>query len=659
MSYTTYSNYYKDTDWTTSGYDTEAVLQLFGQLSGSNAVTGPQLFDEVKRTTEVNPHLYLYLVKDDPNLRVLHRGMYHPKPMGGVAAEWHDKLLMLGGDVVAEQLPQVHTMSTQMFTTAGTINAPTYPELMIQLELDANALIADMDRDAPESTYDTLTTRKGMFLPPELASHVLNRAIRPSGLLRIMHGLSKDDTTKQKAWKPLTDWLRIACMETGRALIERSSAASVPMLTPALVTYVKGKVQGDLPGWTLPITTPPATASPVTAETLTQLITTLASQQPTGTRLDSNSGERPKTTPSKYFSETFNELLNFTQVEEESRLPDIWTKLVRCDKHQRLTALNQAYREMARELRLTAPVATAAQVLILINLAFVSPDSERLDQGLQPFATVYQDQAVLARQQEANEVYGLMMEGSNVAVQDILDVKEVGRLALPLSDRQLRKTLETFAVILAVLLGPRAAIVRYFMDDIVYDFDKVSERLEHYGRTQDLIYARYLRWLQLQFHEYWNKTTRGLGARPPPFYRLHEVIKSWAWLPPPIPAQYLPKPAKSVPKSPTPPTPEETTPKKDEKEKKRNNVWVGAKDNEKDDDLLKLGKAVGKIAVVTAKATKSGLAIPTDAQGNQLCQSYALRGGCYTGCDRVAQHRALTPDEKKSVVAFVEAGQKD
>ena len=64
MSYTTYSNYYKDTDWTTSGYDIEAVPQLFGQLSGNNAVTGPQLFDEVKRTTEVNPHLYLYLVKD-------------------------------------------------------------------------------------------------------------------------------------------------------------------------------------------------------------------------------------------------------------------------------------------------------------------------------------------------------------------------------------------------------------------------------------------------------------------------------------------------------------------------------------------------------------------------------------------------------------------
>jgi len=514
MSITTYSSLYSTTNWATRGHDTAAVLKLFEPGSGNTAATGPQLFKEIKRTTEVNPHLYVYLVKDDPNLRILHRGMFHPKPMGGTAAEWHDKLLMLGGDVVAEQLPQVYVMPTQMFTSAGTLNVPTYAELMIQLEIDENALIQDVDREAPAGTYDTLTVRKGMFLPPELAPHVLNQAVRPSGLLRIMHDLSKDDNDKQEAWKPLTAWLRVACMETGRGLVERSASATVPLLTPALVNYVKGKTASDLPDWAMPYAananTNAATTGGVTTETLTQLITTLAAQQPTGTRADGTAGERPKSTPSKYFSETFSELMNFTQMEEEKELPPIWEKLVRCDKHQRLTALNQAYREMGRELRLTAPVATAAQVLLIMNLAFVSPDSERLDQGLQPFATVYQDQAVLARQQEANEVYGLMMQGNNVAVQDILDIKEVGRLAMPISERQLKKTLEAFAVILAVLLGPRAPVFRYFMTDIVNDFDKVTERLEHYGMSQDLVYARYLRWLQLQFHEYWTKTTHGL-----------------------------------------------------------------------------------------------------------------------------------------------------
>ena len=165
----------------------------------------------------------------------------------------------------------------------------------------------------------------------------------------------------------------------------------------------------------------------------------------------------------------------------------------------------------------------------------------------------------------------------------------------------------------------------------------------------------YLRWLQLQFHEYWMKTTQGLRAHPPPFYRLHEALKSWAWLPPPIPAQYLPKPGPSK-QAPKEPAKEEKTPKKDEK---RPNLFVPAKDNEKDDDLLQLGKAIGKIAVITAKATKAGLEIPKDAQGKQLCLSYALRGGCYTACDRVAAHRALKPEEKKAVVAFVEAGQKE
>ena len=72
---------------------------------------------------------------------------------------------------------------------------------MIQLELDERALIADVERDAPEGTYDSLTVRKGMYLPPELAPHVINKMVRPSGLLRIVHGLIRSDEQKQKEWK--------------------------------------------------------------------------------------------------------------------------------------------------------------------------------------------------------------------------------------------------------------------------------------------------------------------------------------------------------------------------------------------------------------------------------------------------------------------------
>ena len=61
MSITTYSSFYKDTDWTNRSYDTGAVLKLFGPGSGTTTVTGPQLFEEIKRTTEAVSYTHLTL----------------------------------------------------------------------------------------------------------------------------------------------------------------------------------------------------------------------------------------------------------------------------------------------------------------------------------------------------------------------------------------------------------------------------------------------------------------------------------------------------------------------------------------------------------------------------------------------------------------------
>ena len=133
-----------------------------------------------------------------------------------------------------------------MFDVGGTAKVKTYAEMTLQLELDDSAPFEEVGKDAPTTAYESITARKGMFVPPKLVNYVNNKSVPPGRLLMKVHALIKDEDGLKTAWKPLTGWLRMACMSNGRTHIKHATPALVPTLTPLLIVTTKSKVQEDL-----------------------------------------------------------------------------------------------------------------------------------------------------------------------------------------------------------------------------------------------------------------------------------------------------------------------------------------------------------------------------------------------------------------------------
>ena len=76
---TSYAILYATKTWREEEFDAAKVIELFDAASSR---TGPVLYEEIKRTADVTPHMYLYLLKDNPHSHLLHRAMVKPSPLG-------------------------------------------------------------------------------------------------------------------------------------------------------------------------------------------------------------------------------------------------------------------------------------------------------------------------------------------------------------------------------------------------------------------------------------------------------------------------------------------------------------------------------------------------------------------------------------------------
>jgi hypothetical protein len=105
-------------------------------------------------------------------------------------------------------------------------------------------------------------------------------------------------------------------------------------------------------------------------------------------------------------------LMGYAQVVSERDLPPVWAELANCEKRERITILQTAFRRFARQENLSTPQATAELTNIVVNLQFLSPDDEKLDLGLQPFAAAYIDQRTVAEQQVLNDAHNRIYEST-------------------------------------------------------------------------------------------------------------------------------------------------------------------------------------------------------------------------------------------------------
>ena len=253
----------------------------------------------------------------------------------------------------------------------------------------------------------------------------------------------------------------------------------------------------------------------------------------------------------------------------------------------------------------------------------------------------------------------MLREGSP-RLDDILDLKAAAKLAIPTRESQVNRTTKAFAVVLAVALGLRHPCYRAYKKEIVDAYEQIQPKLETLADTypSEPVYAQFLRWLQLRFHEYWLDLDHTLGnVEPPRFAILYDAIRYKQWIRPQIPPTYLATPKKRTAKSTTSTATRSgttTTTKKDEA--------VYAANPNRIQKLIERGATVGKITTFlkAAGTDDTPAQIPKTEAGEEMCLSWHLKGGCYSNCQRLqknpAAHGNLTPSEVESLCQFIDTG---
>lgn len=654
-----YRDFYAKTNWIEKGVHTGRVFELF-DTSTTGFRTGPQLFEEVKRTAMVMPHAYVMAIRGSSYLAFYHRAIVIPALLGAPAEDWQDKVLAFGNDIVETQMPQAVTMPPQFLgVAASTIKVHNLQDYLLQYQMAHEGLLEAVPNDAPVGTYKEVLLRRAMYVPPELAGLFLTGPITALRALTDIHQtLGGSNEELVSPYQPLVDWLRAVATEGGMPLVEYAAAPVGVPLTPELTKRLLSLVRNDLPDWHAP---PPRAETPAQLpgessatqamiELLTQL---LANQQQEPLAPNKTPAALSCRKPSEFWKSTWDILLLITQVVAEEDLPAIWRDLAACDKRERRLVLHNAFSKTATALNLTQPVATITLADAVTNLEFASHFVDNLHQGWQPFATIYLDGKTMADLKEVNDVHETLASGATSNLRDVLDLKKAAKLSLPTNEKQTRKTLEGFGVLLAVLLGTNSTIFRAYRREILEDFEFIADALEDLDKRQlvPLPYTRYVRAIQLEMVNYWRELERTGQVTPPAFADINRQIKRRAWIAPTLPPEYLP--AKAMGQgTPALMAASRAQPVRATSEDQGTPTHVFYRDEAPRQDVRDLGNRIGSIADFLKKAN-SGRS-PFNKAGVPLCLAWHLRGGCYADCSRKESHAPLTAAEHKKLIKFLQ-----
>ncbi len=509
-----------------------------------------------------------------------------------------------------------------------------------------------------------------MCVPPKYVDLFLGKRLHPrDGFLALERAVRENDD--EEAMKPLVDWLRVSVTRGGVDAQENSKVTlvqppGVPMVTPELAKKLQRLVRGDLPAWQQSVNrTQGATGTTSTSVQQTQieqlLLAHLLRQQGAGIN-----GEEEKL-PSVHFKGTINLLLRLTNKREESELPEIYHRWANSNKKEFRAVLQEVFDHTAVELGLPEPIATGDLAQTISTLKFASIDEDDLEQGLQPFAVSYHSQKTLADQAALNSLHDLLHLGTP-QLTDLWAMKAASKLWIPTKLSQLARTLRSFAVLLATVVGRDSLLYQRYKVQIADTFDEVSPTLEAYAERnpRQPVYAQVLRWLQLRFNEYWRQAQRSQGGpvAVPDFSALYTAIKYKNWIPPEIPIRYLRESEPSgssahvqhVTNIAQPnmwgEAPAPTTQGEDKraapKSVKNGDVPLAVKN---------LAGSIGKIQkFLEVMGDGNPPPIPKNNRGQELCLSWYLKGSCYTTCLRKASHEKLNPTEEKRLVDFLKRG---
>jgi hypothetical protein len=253
---------------------------------------------------------------------------------------------------------------------------------------------------------------------------------------------------------------------------------------------------------------------------------------------------------------------------------------------------------------------------------------------------------------------------------------------MPTNESQTQRTIEAFAVLLAVLRGVQDPLFLVYNDEIVRAYKTNVEHIEACVKALPAlpICSMILRWIQLRFQVYWTDALKG-PTEPPNFKELYSQIRFKNWIPPSIPAVYLADNyltahmlGGSAPPSSAPAGAQVTTSLAPKGAPAAvvpgalNNTPTGTASegaaqnpiewNPAADVLIKAKfplMGTLKNFLLQAGGGQEPAVVPKHDDGTDMCLAFQCKGSCYTTCRRRLAHKKLKAAEATRPLSFVEA----
>ena len=636
-----YAQIMSDFDAPTQGNARYAPNVLLERVTQASLQNYPMAFISLRRTHNAQGN-------DPGRLTVCHRISRYPITLQGDPEPWDGNNYAILGNAAHQQVAIVPWTVENSNREPNNLRVLTDQALVQYLAGHPNAQTVG-PYEANEDNVMEIRTRYSMIIPHRYVSLVLNTNLTPRQAWdRIYPALTRDN--KVDECRPLLNFLKAALTLHAPNNVQ-AVAREWPVLprppNAKLFAYFRQHLQTDLPDAFLPNRTPDATG--------THQIATAVGQLADETRLsrEADAARHTRKEAGNTIQDIFGDvgvqnLMRLCHVLQGPALPDVYHRLATAPKKQRHGVLQDAITSMAASLnvrqQLFVPPGLVDKVM---NLEWTSPDPDDMSLGINP-ALVGQptpaEQIQMAHHIALQHQLDQGHASPSLADVQVLNTPATVRLAPDLHDALF--TITSFWVYMQTLLGHHHLVTQAILD-IKNDLELYQHTLRYSAPTN--MGALVVRYVQRVLH-FWASAqlATNIAQRWPGEHIISlTAMGSHMWIIP-IPAAYLRQShSTSDPHSTNNPPPIHSShPPADKAPPERQQMVRRTGDPDPRFDPI---RALGIPArTIKQRITQGQIPAPRDANGQQRCLSWTLRGFCNTRCGQAADHREDHTDQEQA-----------
>jgi len=676
-----FSEFYRDGELDPCRGDYTRIMERFDPEV--NAGTSHVML--LEQAVQYGPEPQAYLVcterQDQTRIFCLHLPSRYAGSLDGSPTPWDMKSFAFLGEITQGFVSTIE-LPNMVFRTVANIRAKTSDYIVTHLDELETYGIPQAPAEEPDSTL--ITTRTIMYLPARYVPLLLNPSgytLRQTWEILYPALVDADDLIKCNA---LIKWLRAVTMSSegpAPAMASRPSSAAIPLTVPLadanLIAHRSRFLRQALPG----LFTPP--------ESLERAITQMAAAVTQNTQDNKQAREEkavraltPKL-PSEKYSSTINILQEYLQVPDELNLPRLWHQWANCHKRHEFTVFTeelQAYARSVDAFSTCVPVASAKLVQDVSNFLFAGESADDIKTGIQPFVIADASSEHRQANLELARTYGLLQAGDHsVMLADLEALKAKEVQSIPVTYFELERNLGMFGNLLGTVLGTTHVLTTKYRD--LWKALSSAYRMELQQVIDNKRYikpAHILRSIQLVCFNWFYQRKARLAPQTPDFLTMvHNIVLNTYVLPHLPPLLYK----LAYPKGPTTISLDTATTSSVTTALTSSGgssftpgsnssvisgitipTTVGSGTNT---NTRTKGSHFANVAADTSlvQLVPQGVRIrdlmgndppPTLDNGQQVCLSFMLRGGCWSTCKRAASHtHTLNAAEKARLKTYL------